>query len=159
LYKHFASKEELLRAGVERHVRELDSVTDVVSLLPLSDLRSELTLLVRWLLLELDRERDLHRVLEKEGDQFPDLVELMWSNVVRRGYQHATEIARRRLKALPDAEAIDVEALAAFAVGGIVNYRRNQWTFGHTPLEVDEDRLIAVFVELFVRLEGAATHG
>src|SRR5918992_5116165 len=57
LYKHFGSKKDLLAAVVERHLVELQTVERIVDLLPLGDLRSELTLLARWVLNELDRQR------------------------------------------------------------------------------------------------------
>lgn len=151
-YRHFANKRDVLQAGVERHMNDVRSMGDVIDLLPLGDVRSELTLLVRWLLNELSRERDVCRVIEKEGERFPELVELMWERVIRQGYADAAEFARRRLKGLELADAVDVDALAAIAVSAVVNYRRTEWTFGHPPGDIDEERFVATFVEMFVLL-------
>src|SRR2546430_1167594 len=48
LYKHFRGKHELLRAAIEREMRAVDELDAVVEMLPLGDLRAELTLLARW---------------------------------------------------------------------------------------------------------------
>src|SRR5919204_5875707 len=68
LYKHFRSKEEVLQAAIELHVSELEAVRSAMELMPLGDLRSELTLTARWGLQELKEEQDLMRVVQKDGD-------------------------------------------------------------------------------------------
>src|SRR6266849_6765749 len=55
LYQYFSSKEELLRAGIHKHVEELRALTSALDLLPLADLRSEVILLGRWNLQDLNR--------------------------------------------------------------------------------------------------------
>jgi hypothetical protein len=39
--------------------------------------------------------------------------------------------------------------LAAILVGAVVNFWRSQWTFGRTPLDVDEQRLVDALARLF----------
>src|SRR4029453_19136606 len=73
LYKHFPSKEAVLEAAFERHVSELEALHSAIELMPLGDLRAELTLLARSGLQMLSRERDLRRIVITEGDRFPDL--------------------------------------------------------------------------------------
>src|SRR6516162_1909884 len=57
LYQYFAGKEELLAEAVERKVQSLDELGSAMEMMPLGDLRAELTLLARWNLRSL-RERD-----------------------------------------------------------------------------------------------------
>jgi AcrR family transcriptional regulator len=152
LYKHFGSKQALLEAAVERHIVELRSIGDVIDLMPLGDIRAELTLLVRWLLIELDRQREVCLVLEKEGGALLELRDRFFDEVVSVGYRLGAEFVRRHVKELPGVEGIDAEAVAVAAVGAIVSYRRTQWTFGHTPLDFADERFVDGFVDLFGRM-------
>jgi AcrR family transcriptional regulator len=152
LYKHFPSKRALFEEGVERHIRGVEGVERIVDLLPIGDLRSELTLVARWLLAELSSEREVVTLLEKEGAAFPEQRDRFFTAVVQRGYTYAAQLARRWLKDIPNADAIDVEALASLVVGSIVAYRRTEWTFGADPLGVDEERFVQTFVDVFASL-------
>src|SRR5487761_2050203 len=69
LYQHFASKEEVARACVERHVSELDRLQDAIEMLPLGDLRAELLLMGRWNLADLAHRQPLYLFLSKDGDR------------------------------------------------------------------------------------------
>jgi len=150
-YKHFRSKAEILEAGIERQIREVESMRGVLELLPLGDLRAELTLLCRWLLTELSREHDMVRVLEKEGEQIPSLRNRMLERVIQVGYRQAAEFAQRWAKEYGIAD-LDVEAVATILVGAVVNYRRTQWTFGGPPLGVGENRFVETWVDGCVQL-------
>lgn len=147
LYKHFENKQALLQAALERHVEEVAAVTEVVDDLPGGDLRSELTALCRWLLNELTGQRPLTRILEREGEQFPELAAQMCNEIAQVGYRQAAQYARDRLH-----DRLDAEAVAAIAVGAVVNYRRMEWTFGARPLEINEDRFVDAWVDTFTRL-------
>ena len=150
LYKHFPSKRALFEEGVERQIQGVQGLERVAELLPIGDLRSELTLVARGLLAELTREREVVVLIEKEGAAFPELRDRFFDEVVRRGYRQAAQLAQRWLKTVPGGDAVDVEALASVAVGTIVAYRRTQWTFGGDPLGVDEERFVQAFVGVFL---------
>src|SRR5437899_1202737 len=62
LYRHFPSKEALLQAALEQH---LDALADTATVLdePTVDLRQQAGAMGAWLLAELDRERDIVRIL------------------------------------------------------------------------------------------------
>lgn len=159
LYKHFGSKRALLEAGVERHILELRSIGGVMELMPLGDVRSELTLLVRWLLIEIDREREVCMVLEKEGAELQELRDRFFDEVISVGYRLGAEFARRHLKELPGAAGIDAETISVATVGAIVNLRRTQWTFGRPPLDLEDERFVAGFADLFGRMVDLAKEG
>lgn len=157
LYRHFPSKRALLEAAVERHTHELNSLSHVVDHFPLGDLRAELTLLIRWLLAELDRERDVIRILEKEGESVPELRDRFYAAVADSGYRLGVEFARRALKDVPSLSDIDVDALVAVVVGAVVNFRRTQWTFARSPLDLDEERFAAGAVDVLMHLSNLAS--
>ncbi len=154
MYKHFPSKRALFEAGVERQIRSAQGIERVAELLPIGDMRSELTLLARALLAELSNEREIVAVLEKDGAAFPELRDRFFTEIVQRGYRQAAHLAQRWLKEIPGADTVDVDALATLAVGTIVAYKRTEWTFGGDPLGVDEERFVQTFVDSFVRVAG-----
>ena len=47
LYKHFEGKEDVLERAIERHLEAIDDLGTALDMLPLGDLRAELTLLAR----------------------------------------------------------------------------------------------------------------
>jgi AcrR family transcriptional regulator len=155
-YRHFASKEEILVAGLERHARDVENMRSVADLLPLGDLRAELTLMCRWMLAELANERDLVRVLEREGDKVPELRDRMRQAMVEAAHHQGVEFIRRWIKDAPSGE-IDAEAVAAILIGAVTNYRRTAWTFGAPALDLSEDRFVEAWVEAGVRLFESAS--
>ncbi|MGH7856187.1 MAG: TetR/AcrR family transcriptional regulator [Candidatus Binatia bacterium] len=154
LYKHFPSKRALFEEAVERHIRGAERIERIVDLLPVGDLRSELTLLARYLMGELSSEREVVVLIEKDGATFPELRDRFFREVVQRGYRYAVQFAERWLKSIPGGDAVDADALASLAVGTIVAYRRTEWTFGGDPLDVDEERFVQTFVNVFALLAG-----
>ena len=150
-YKHFHSKEEILEAGIEREIREAEAVRGVVELLPLGELRAELTLICRLLLAQLTRQRDLTRVFEKEGEKIAELRDRMLKRVIQVDYRQAAQVAQGWVKEY-GIEDVDVEAVVTMMLGAIVNYRRTEWTFGGAPLDVDENRFVEAWVDGCARL-------
>jgi AcrR family transcriptional regulator len=156
LYKHFASKDELLQAALDRHARDVTGRRSVVELLPLGDLHAETVLVMRYLLRELASHRELQALIEKEGAHYPFLAQRFWDEVAAPGYRASAEVLDRQLNTDRD-EFWDAEAVAVVLVGAIVNYRRGHWTFGRIPLDVDEERLVQTLARLVQAAAQAAT--
>ena len=146
LYKYFASKRALLDAGIERHLAAVSDVGADVLLRPLGDIRSEITLLARWLLVELDREREITHLLEREGDQLADLRDRTREGISERGYRIGSDLAGRWM---PDMGQADRDAFAVIAIGALINFRRSTWTFGAPPRNLSDDDFIDGWVEMF----------
>ena len=151
LYKHFPSKEAVLEAAFERHVAELETISSAIELMPLGDLRAELTLLARSGLQVLARERSLRRIVITEGDRFPDLKRRFKTAVVDRAYQEATRFVRQKMETgeFPDGDA---EAIAVAMVGSLLAYELEIDVFGRPPAGVDEERLIASVVDSWLAM-------
>jgi AcrR family transcriptional regulator len=144
LYKHFASKDELLVAALQRHIDSLAQPDGVLALLPLPDLRSELHLIGRWVLARLTAEADISRIIEKEGSRFTNLIDEMRNGISEPGYALlATYLRNRGL-----APSWDATALSVLLLGGLVNVRRSAWTFGQAPAGLDDRRAVDAWVEL-----------
>ena len=97
--------------------------------------------------------KELNALIEKEGAHYPFLAQRFWENIAEPGYRISADVFGRQISTDPD-NPWDAQALAAVIVGSIVNYRRGQWTFGQTPLGIDDDRL----VKTLARLIDAAAH-
>ncbi len=151
LYKHFPSKEALLDAVLDRHLREVETSRRIVDLLPLGDLRAETTLVFRYLFAELARYRDVTALIEKEGDGAPQLGRRFWTGIAEPGYRLTADLLERQLN-VDGPGGWDTEALAVLLVGAVVNVRRSEWTFDETPLGVGEERIVQAVAALVERL-------
>lgn len=144
LYKHFGSKAALLDAALARHVDSVTRFDELLALLPLPDLASELHLIGRWLLAELDREELITRVIEKEGANVGAVIDAMREGISEPGYRYARAYIETRF---PEIDA-DRDALAVLVLGALINLRRSRWTFGKPPLGVDDDQALTAWVSL-----------
>ena len=151
LYKYFDSKLAVLEAGLEQHLTAIGDVDADVAQLPVTDATGEVEVLVRWLLAELDQERRITHVIEREGDRLPDLRSRMRAGVSDRGYRAAAAFIER-LIGPAEADAVDHEALAVILIGAVVNLRRSTWTFGAAPLGIDDQRFVDTFTALVTTL-------
>jgi AcrR family transcriptional regulator len=149
LYKHFESKEALLEAAAERHVREIEAVRQAMDLRPLGDLRAELTQITRWSLAELRAERPLIKIVQKDGDQFPELMKLVRDRVIARGHQ-TSQVVMERLMRENGVELRDAKATAAIALASLVGRELEQMMFDHEPGGVGEDDFIEAWVDLWM---------
>jgi AcrR family transcriptional regulator len=146
LYKHFRSKEEVLEAGIERQVSGIDVIQPAIEMLPLGDPRAELMLVGRWGLSELASEMPLMKVVQKDGDRFPELAAKVNARIIARGHAQAVTIVRRVLG--DQLEEREIAALASVALGSLVGYRIEEAMFGPRP--VSEDDFLAAWVDLLM---------
>lgn len=145
MYRHFASKDALLEAAVRRYVDSEEQVRDQLGTLT-GDLTEQATTLGHRILQEMDHQRDITRILEREGDRLPDLVEQFRVRVSERGYAIIAAILQSwfdEATGTPTDVDFDPEATAVLLAGALVNARRSTWTFGHPPGGQDDDRLVA----------------
>lgn len=108
LFKHFPSKQAVFAAMIDRHADAVGDALDLTSLLPLGDLRSELTLVARFILAELTEEESIHRALNCGGAEVPDARERMLADVLEPGYRRSAELLQRWIGdtyRIPDPEA------------------------------------------------------
>jgi AcrR family transcriptional regulator len=158
LYKHFRSKDEVLTAGIERHVAEIEVMHSAMDLMPLGDVRAELTLIARWALAELRNEQNLMKIVFRDGDQFPRLVQLFSDRIVNRGYREAATVIGRLLEQAGAFEH-DPNAVAAIALGSLVHYRVEEAMFGQPPAGVGEEEFIETWVDVWTRVAQAGEVG
>ena len=157
LYQHFKGKDDLLRAAVERDLAAIDELGEVIAMLPLGDLRSELTLLARWNLSSLDRRSRLARLVRHESAHLPpDLLERLYDRLVGRPYEQIVSWLRARYDAA-GAEAPDLPTLAFILIEPMSSFRAMREMFGRTLDDIDDERFIAAWVDVAIAV--AEQHG
>lgn len=134
-YRHFASKQAILEAAVDRELQQNDDV--------LAPPPSSLADAARDGLAQLDRQRNLTRVLFRDLDQFPELMTSVVERLIRGPYRL---VAERTAAVAP---GVDAEAMAAIMVGSLVNYKVIETMVGERAGGVDEERLIAAWAHLY----------
>ena len=145
LYKHFASKEALLHAVVDARVREADAFLALAEAATAHDLGAlsdgELSELIgevgRGFLRQLDNHRDLTRIVEHDGERFPEIRERIRTEVIRPGYQ---AVAHTLADFAPS--GTDAPAHAALLLAALTGLRRTAWTFGSTAYNLSDRRAL-----------------
>lgn len=155
LYKHFPSKRALLGAALADRMDAIDRIDARMDLLPLGDLRAELTMIGRMALEELDRERSLARVVMKEGDRFPEIARDFHDAIVARGRALGIAWLESRAIAL-EVELADAEASGEVLVDALVGRALKSFMLGDHLAGVERERFIAAWVELGVRMLSAS---
>jgi AcrR family transcriptional regulator len=146
LYRHFASKEALLEVALEQHLESIADSGPAFAGPASGDLRAEALAMGRWLLAELDREQPIVRILEQDGERLAALRDSFRHSLVDAGYVATAEIVRRWLG--DQADTVDIESVSVVLLGALVNYRRSTWTFGATPLNIDDERFLSTWADI-----------
>ena len=147
LYQHFkGGKEELLRCAIEHELRAIDELGSVMDMLPLGDLRAELTLLARWNLGSLERRSALARFVRRDVARLPpELRDELYHRLVGLPYEQLVDWLGGRFARAGDHP--DLHALALVLVESLSAYHSLRRTFGRTPDDVDDERFIAAWTE------------
>ena len=148
IYHHFASKEAVLAAGIERQLTRLGALREIRHVLgSLGDLKAELTLTARYILAELDSESELLRILASEARHRPQLLKTAVDQLVSSTFEgFATWIAERSARPIADEEAA---AIAALGLGSLLSSRLLRDVLG-IPTQVDDETLVDTWVGLMV---------
>ncbi|TMC48940.1 MAG: TetR/AcrR family transcriptional regulator [Chloroflexi bacterium] len=159
LYKHFASKEAVLREALERFVSGAERVTGTAfELMPLGDIRAELTLIARAGVAYFSANGKFIRIMQQERARFPDLVKEMYERAVAPAYALGAAWLQRQMESgfFPRADA---QALAIVVMSPFVTYQIDQETFGRPTADVGPERFIAAWVDAMVACARGAVQG
>ena len=142
-YRHFPSKQAMLEAAVADALARSDE--------EMAPEPASLADAARSALGRMDELGDLTRIVLRDLDRFPDLLEPVVDRLLEGPYRLA---AQRTAAVLP---GIDAEAIAAVLVGGLVSFKVIEAVAGRRPGAVDEDRLVDAWAHLYGLLlkEGA----
>lgn len=145
IYRHFASKEAVLAAGVDRHLGRLAALRDLREVfIGVGDLRTQLTITARYVLAEVDNEATLLAVLLREcrerSDLLADAVDQLAGQTIRGFAAWLTSQS-------PWLDGERAVALATITLGGLLTARIQDVAFGLASA-VDDETLVGVWVEL-----------
>jgi AcrR family transcriptional regulator len=148
IYHHFASKEAVLAAGIERQLARLGALREIRNVLgSLGDLKAELTLTARYVLAELDSESELLRILASDARSRPQLLTAAVEELVSSTFTgFAAWVGERAERAIPPEEAT---AIAALGLGSLLSSRLLRDVLG-IPSPVDDETLVDTWVELMI---------
>ena len=134
LYRHFPSKEDLLRAAVEREVTRCRAAMEAAraELRRIDDRDARRAQVYELILRDVQRFERLYRLMLNEGDRVPELREAIWAAL------------QRPAKNPPDRDSA-VDAIAMAALGGYFIFSKMQ---GRPFNNVDEELFIETLVSL-----------
>jgi AcrR family transcriptional regulator len=151
LYKHFPSKRALLGGALAARMDAIDRIDASIDLLPDGDPAAELAAIASLALDELERQRDLARVVMKDGDRFPDIAADFHDALAARGRQlGVTWLSARAIEL--GIELDDPEATAEVLVDALVARALKSFMFGERLTAVERERFIAAWTDLACRL-------
>lgn len=152
IYHYFRSKEELLAAGIDRHLDRISALRELRRLLTgLADLRSELTIMARYTLAELDRERELLQILAAESRSRPEMVRDAVEQLIDASFPEFANWVRERNGGAMSAD----QAMSVSAVGlGALLSPRILSVLGMTSVGIDDDTFVRTWVDMMVALIG-----
>ena len=146
LYKHYRSKEALLRAGIDRFVEDIEHGRAVLRASS-RDAGTTLEAVARELLRLLGEERDALRIVWRELDQFPDLQSRVGRERIQYGYHSAAEWLREQVAA-GTLTAEDPEATAVVLMSSVTMYRVLEALFGEPPALINPERFIRAWLDI-----------
>jgi AcrR family transcriptional regulator len=151
LYRHFASKEELLIAGVKRHLDRLEALRDVRGAFNgFGDLRTELAITARYFLTELDSQTELFRILVSERRARPALLNQAVDELIASTYKSFADWLQQVTgTALTEEHALTVSTLA---LGSLLSSRLLRNVVGVDALSLGDDTIIPTWVEMVLAL-------
>jgi AcrR family transcriptional regulator len=146
-YRHFASKEALLRAVVDREVARADAGRELPPFELTVDARSALIVEFRRRLSNLRRLHPLVVVLARENRHLGDAKERLRALLVDKGLNLRAEILRSWMDqgVIPSR---DPHALATVVVSALTGYQNATVFFGEAPGGTDEASFAAVLADL-----------
>ncbi len=148
IYHHFRTKESVLEAGLKRHLDRVLALRDITMLMKgLGDLRSELTVVARYILAELNNETAFMRILATESRARPHLLDGAVDQLLRKSFSGFAGW-------LTEEANIDIaraEAIAAVALGALLSSRILPALFGVSPTDVDDETFIHTWVDMVER--------
>ncbi|CAN5156979.1 TetR/AcrR family transcriptional regulator [soil metagenome] len=155
LYHHFKSKEALLDAGIDRQLDRRSAMRDIRAMFAgLGDLRTELTLLGRYLLSVVDEEIELLQIAARTPTGRSARLDTAYAAFI--GGLNA-ELADWISTWAPTLCEQQRSALAALGVNGILGMRFATTLFHQGEALVPDDQYLAEWTRLFVaRFEAIA---
>jgi AcrR family transcriptional regulator len=143
LYHHFKSKEALLEAGIDRQLDRRRAMRDIRALFAgLGDLRSELTMLGRYVLAVLDEETQLLQIAARTPSDRSARLNNAYAALFDTLY---TELADWVKGWAPRISQQDAAAIAAIGVNALLGKRATSTLFHAPGTDIPDEQYIAAW--------------
>jgi AcrR family transcriptional regulator len=146
LYKHFASKRELLEAAVTHRIDSIVAAREQFDAGQPGSVEQAVRTAGQLIWSNLNQSEDLLKVMLREPEELGDLDEKTWQVITDNAYQRfADELAasnRSGRTSIPDPEAAAAVAIASLSYAATL-----QALSGRLPGNVDEDRYLEAWVD------------
>lgn len=151
LYKHFPSKQALLAEVIGTHIDTLhEGSRSFVEQLP-EDLTAALRVIADAVWAGMQRDRHVLRVLLRDLDGYPDLLEEVWGEVLGNVYGEFTRWLRSEAER-GNVQVTDPAATAAVLLASLTYLPILDTLIGHHPGDIAPER----FAEAWIRQATAA---
>ena len=141
LYRHFASKEALLDAGIDRQLDRRRAMNDIRALFAgLDDLRSELTILGRYLLTVIDQELELLQIAARTPAGLSPRLDTAYAALIDG---LCAELADWITAWAPRFGKQQCAVLASLGVNGLLGARFATGLFRASQQRIPDDRYLA----------------
>ncbi|MUM17735.1 TetR/AcrR family transcriptional regulator [Mycobacterium sp. CBMA271] len=152
LYHHFKSKEALLDAGIDRQLDRRRAMQDIRSLfVGLGDLRNELTMLGRYVLVVLDEESQLFQLASSVPAGRPERLTNALAALFDSMYGELSEWIRGWA---PDVPAAEAKAIAVVGINALMGKRVANGLLASSGVAIADEDFVAEWTStLAVRIE------
>jgi AcrR family transcriptional regulator len=140
MYKHFPSKEALLRAGIDGYIHHAQAARASIGAKGVVS-REALDSLARGMLRSLAERRDEIRILWRDLEQFSDLQRAARREIMQGTYAAVAAWLRETAEKGLIAEH-DSEAVAAVLIGSLAMFRVFPTLWGEKAIDVDDERFV-----------------
>lgn len=148
LYKHYPSKEAVLRAGVERFIAVSEEQRAAFRTLDLPP-ADALVWVARRMLDVIAATRDEHRIVWREIEQFPALQAAVRREVMQSTYRALAAWLEEQART-GAIRAHDSDAVAAVLIGSLTMFRIFEALWGEKTVPIDDERFVRAWSDLVV---------
>ncbi|MGX9790564.1 TetR/AcrR family transcriptional regulator [Mycobacterium sp. MMS18-G62] len=157
LYHHFKSKEELLEAGIDRQLDRRRAMRDIRTLFAgLGDLRSELTMLGRYILSVLDDETELLQIASRAPVELSTRLNTAYAALFDGLYAELADWVRGWV---PDVSTEDAAAIGFVGVNALLGKRATRTFLHPAKPDISDEAYIAEWTSMLTHRINALREG
>ena len=147
LYHHFKSKQALLEAGIDRQLDRRRAMRDIRALFAgLGDLRSELTMLGRYIMSVLDEESQLLQIASRTPSAHSARLSDAYAALFDGLYAELADWVRNWIPTISEQDGM---VLSAIAVNALVGKRATSAWFRVPEATISDEQYIAEWTAAF----------
>lgn len=146
LYKHFASKEAVLEAGVDAYLESLaENSRATVRELP-ADPREALLIIASSTIESMTADENVLRVLLRDLDRRPELAQRLWNGVTANVYTEMADWIRTQVDS-GKVSAPDPDAAATILISALTQWPILQALIKKTPGDLTRTAFISAWID------------